>query len=112
MTTVITPPWHAMRTDETRHIEELLRKQGFAKVDAYRYNPAAIRVRVIDPRFEGQSIEQRDAMVEPILAQLPERTQADIITLLTFTESEVAQGPKFKGYGLNVEFDDPSPSIL
>ena len=111
MTTATTPRWHAMRTDETRQVEEVLRKQ-FETADAYRYNSASIRVRVIDPRFEGLSTEQRDAMVEPVLAQLPERTQADIITLLTFTESEVAQGPKFKGYGLNVEFDDPSPSIL
>ena len=101
-----------MRTEESRQVEEILRA-GFAKADAYRYNPASIRVRVIDPRFEGLSVEKRDAMVEPYLDRLPERTQADIINLYTFAPSELQQtGRSFREFFLNAEFDDPSPSIL
>ncbi len=108
-----TSHWEAKRTDETRHVEEVLRSAGFEKVDAYRYNSASIRVRVIDRRFEGLPPEKRDAMVEPHLEQLPERTQADIIDLFTFAPSELRQTPKsFREFLLNTEFDDPSPSIL
>lgn len=113
MTPTTVPRWETKRTDETRSVEDALRRAGFEKVDAYRYNPASIRVRVIDPRFEGLSTEQRDAMVEPHLEHLPERTQADIMSLLTFAPSELQQSPKtFRGFLQNVEFEDPSPSML
>jgi hypothetical protein len=105
--------WEAKRTDETRLVEETLRKAGFDQVDSYRYNPASIRVRVIDCRFEGLSDEQRDAMVELRLGDLPERTQADIIDLFTFAPSVLIPSPRIrKEFMLNAEFDDPSPSIL
>lgn len=105
--------WETMRTDETRQVEELLRNAGFEKSDAYRYNPAAIRVRVIDSRFEGLRIEDRDAMVEPHLEKLPERTQGDIMTLLTLAPSELQQTDKtFREFYLNMEFENPSPSVL
>ena len=113
MTTTTGLRWENMRTEESHSVEELLRNAGFAQVAAYRYNSASIRLRVIDPRFEGLSIEKRDAMVEPYLEQLPERTQADIISLFTFAPSEIQQGSKtFREVYQNAEFDDPSPSIL
>ena len=94
-------------------MEEVLRKVGFDQVDAYRYNSASIRVRVIDPRFEGLSSEKRDAMVEPFSEQLPEDTQADIMNLFTFAPSELHQSPKsFREFLKNTEFDNPSPSML
>jgi hypothetical protein len=113
MTNTSAPPWEDKRTDETRHVEQVLRDAGFQQVDAYRYNSASIRVRVIDPRFEGLPSEDRDAMVEPYLDQLPEETQVDIMTLFTFAPSEFQQ--PFKAFGdflLNTEFEDPSPSML
>jgi hypothetical protein len=100
-------------TDETRAVEQVLRSAGFGNVEAYRYNSAAIRVRVIDSTFEGLSPEKRDAMVEPYLGQLPERTQADIISLFTFAPSELQRTPQtFREWMLNTEFDDPSPSMF
>ena len=46
-------------------------------------------------------------------AQLPERTQADIISLYTFAPSELQQTPKtFKQFLINTDFQQPSPSIL
>jgi len=70
---------NVMRTEETYAVEALLMEAGFEKVDAYRYNSAVIRLRVVDPRFEGMSVEDSDAMVEPHLERLPERTQANIV---------------------------------
>lgn len=112
MTTMVETKWEAKRTAETRGVEDLLQKAGFERVDAYRYNSASIRVRVVDSRFEGLSAEQRDSLVEPHLATLPERTQADILNLLTVSPSEISMGPKFREFGLLIEFEDPSPSVL
>ena len=103
--------WQAMRTDDSRAVEEKLR-QAFPQTDAYRYNSASIRVRVIDERFEGKSEEERDAMVEPLLAQLDDPIQADIMNLLTLTPEE-AEAKEFSKFSLlNLEFEDPSPSEL
>ena len=113
MMNITAPAWEMKRTDETRHIEDALRRAGFEKADAYRYNSASIRVRLIDSRFEGLSPAQRDAMVEPHLEQLPESTQADIMNLFTFAPSELQQTQKTcREFLLNTEFEDPSPSIL
>lgn len=57
--------------------------------------------------------EKRDEMVEPHLEELPDQTQADIMTLYTFAPSELQQPPgSFRGSLKNIEFDDPSPSML
>jgi len=112
MTTTATRPWEAKRTSETQKVEDLLRPH-FKQADSYRYNSASIRVRVIDPQFEGMPREKRDAMVEQYLDTLPPETQRDIVTLLTFAPSELERTPTtFKEHMLNTEFDDPSPSML
>ena len=109
--TTTTPRWEAKRTDETHMVEDQL-SSHFRQVDAYRYNSASIRIRVIDPRFEEMKREQRDAMVEAELDKLPPETQRDIVTLFTFAPSELTQTPKsFREFMRNTEFDDPSPTM-
>ena len=103
------PRWHAMRTEDSNLVEKILRAK-FSQTDAYRYNSASIRVRVVDPRFEGKSSEERDAMVEPHLNRLPESIQADIMNLLTIAPSELS-GSSRKQFA-NLEFEDPSRSGL
>ena len=106
--------WQDMQTDESKGIVELLRNHGFEQVDAYRYNSASIRIRVIDKRFEGLSNEHRDAMVEPILDLLPENTQSDIVNLLTLAPSDLDQRPRknLRSLLLNTEFEYPLRSTL
>jgi len=112
MTTSTTNTWESKRTQETRDIEDLLRK-SFEQADSYRYNSASIRIRVVDKRFEGLSREKRDALVEEQLDKLPPETQRDIVTLFTFAPSELSEAPEtFREFMLNTEFDDPSPSML
>lgn len=112
MTTTVTPPWEAKRTAETRMVEDRLRPH-FQQVDAYRYNSASIRVRVIDDRFEGMPRERRDALIEEHIDKLPPETQRDIVTLFTFTRSELTQTPKtFREFMQNTEFETPSPTML
>src|SRR5271170_1499132 len=101
----ITAPkeWRRMRTDETRELERLLRRR-FPRTDAYRYNSASIRIRVIDDRFKGKSRTLRDSMVEPLLDKLDPATQADITNLLTITKEEM--GTLSRGYLRNLEFEN------
>lgn len=101
--------WESKRTVETRRVEDTLR-QVFPNTDAYRYNSASIRVRVIDDRFKGKSIEERDTMVEPFLEQLSKETQADIVNLLTMYKEEPHDS--FRVHLANEEFENPSESML
>jgi hypothetical protein len=98
-----------MRTAETRLIEDAL-LQEFARADAYQSNSASIRVRVIDPRFEGRSIGDRQDMVLPVLRRLPKETQEDILLLLTMAPSEL--GGRNRHLLVNLEFENPRPSGL
>ncbi len=93
------------KTPETGAIEAVLRRH-FPKPDAYRYNSASIRVRVVDDRFKGKSNAEREEMVSPYLDKLPADTQADITMLLLLATSETGTSLA------NVEFNDPSASML
>ena len=109
MNEVLTRRWESIRTKESQLVEEVLRKV-FPNVDAYRSHSASIRVRVIDSRFEGKSIEDPDLMVEPILKGLPEAIQSDIMTLLTIAPSETTGLTRYAF--VNLEFENPSPFQL
>lgn len=102
-------PWASLKTEQTDEVEALLRKE-FPGTDAYRYNSASIRVRVIDKRFEGKSDQERDSMVEPFLERLPIEIQADIMNLLTLAPGE-EKAPLRKSLA-NLEFEEPSPTSL
>lgn len=111
--TIVIPKWESKRTDESRMVEKKLLEAGFQRVDAYRYNSASLRVRIVDKRFEGLDREERDAMVEAFIDSLPSNTQADIINLVLVTPSELnTPSDTFRGFMLNTEFDNPSPSML
>src|SRR4051812_25119117 len=101
--------WEHKRTDETRKIEELFR-EVFPQTDAYRFNSASIRVRVIDPRFEGKSIAEREKMVMPLFKKLPKRTRDDILVLLKLAPSE--QKVMNNQTLINHEFEHPLYSNL
>jgi stress-induced morphogen len=101
--------WETLRTEETRKIEDLLRGE-FESADAYRYNSASIRVRVVDPRFKGLSREQRDDLVEPALERLDENAQADIMNLVLLYPDEPNES--FRARLNNEEFEHPSQSML
>ena len=73
-------------------------------------NVASIRVRVIDPRFQGKSVDQRDKLVDKYLKNLPDATQRDIMNLLTFSPDEIAdeETGQLRAFSLNREFEHPS----
>ena len=105
--------WEDKQTAESRMVREVLLRAGFTRVDAYRYNSASLRVRVIDARFETMPRDERDSLVEPHIEQLPETTQSDIVNLVLLSPSEFEQPEKsFREWMQNLEFEHPSPSML
>lgn len=93
------------KTAETKRIEATLGKR-FSHVDAYRYNSASIRIRVIDDAFRSLSKTQREQSVQPLLEALPDKTQADIMILLLLSPEETDLSL------MNLEFEHPTPSQL
>jgi stress-induced morphogen len=77
-----------------------------ATIEVYRYNPASIRIRIIDPSFAGKSLVERENIIWPIIESLPENVLTDITLLLLLTPKE-----RKKSLG-SLEFDDPTPSRL
>jgi hypothetical protein len=97
--------WESYRTDESRQVEEQLRPH-FQQVDAYRYNAASIRVRILDPRFKRQSVFARTRRVEPVIAKLPDELARDIIQMYLFTPEE-ALDTVGAAYMRNLDFTHP-----
>lgn len=104
-----TSEWEHLRTDESRHVEDVL-CQHFEHADAYRYNSASLRVRVMDSKFKDLSREERDDLVEPVLSTLDEGTQADIMNIVLLYPDEV--NDSFRAHINNEEFEHPSESML
>jgi hypothetical protein len=97
--------WKQWRNTETNLVEQTFKAHGFKKVHAYRYNSASIRLRVIDPRFEGKSHSKRFEMAEKIIAHLPEDLQSEILFLALLTPAEAREST------MNEEFENPSPTL-
>lgn len=76
-----------------------------AVIDLYRYNPAAIRVRIIDPVFQGKPRHVRHQYVWKYLEQLSDDDVGDISLFVLITPEEQPRSPG------NLEFEYPS-SIL
>jgi stress-induced morphogen len=100
------------KPEEIRKIEKLLREHfpdhpaDYAP-EAYRYNSASIRVRVVSERFAGKNRVRRSEMVYPLLEQnLPEDTWQDITVILLLAPDEVDDSL------MNLEFEKPTPSRL
>jgi len=80
-------------------------KHPKARIEAYRYNPSAIRVRIIDPDFSGMDRTERQEQVMPVLDALPDEIFTDLTLLLLITPRE-----RKMSFG-SMEFDDPTPWV-
>jgi stress-induced morphogen len=77
-----------------------------AEIDAYRQNSASIRIRVIDPDFQGMDRVARHDTIWKILELLPEDIVSQITVLLPLTPDE--REASFA----NMDFENPIPSRL
>ena len=77
-----------------------------AKIDVYRQNDVAIRIRVVDPDFTGMDLVERDTLLWKYLDKLPDEVISEITLLLLFNPKET------KKSFANMEFDNPVPTML
>jgi hypothetical protein len=77
-----------------------------SEVHSYRQNSASIRIRVIDPGFEGMDLATRDDLLWETLGRLPEGIQSQFTVLLLLTPEET------KTSFANMDFEHPIPSRL
>ena len=77
-----------------------------ATIELDRQNSISVRIRVIDPTFEGMEKSDRHSRIWRYLGALPEGLQSDIsmVVLLTLEETKRSLA--------NLEFEDPSPSLI
>jgi hypothetical protein len=77
-----------------------------AQADLYRNGRYAIRIRVVDPAFDGLTRVARQKLVWPHLRRLPADVVNEITVVLLLAPSEVDTS-----YG-NTEFEHPVPAGL
>jgi stress-induced morphogen len=93
-----------VRQIRDRLLREYVSRHPRAQVSVKRYNSVSVRVRIIDPDFEGMSRAERDDAVWEVLDTLPEETREEISLLILLTPEES------KTSLMNVEFENPAPS--
>ena len=85
-----------------RVLSEFVKSHENAECVVYRYNPASIRVRIVDPVFHGRSKGERHDYAMQFLRKLPEDVLAQISILLCLEPGETSL--------LDLEFQDPMRS--
>ncbi|MBL8794708.1 MAG: hypothetical protein JNM56_12445 [Planctomycetia bacterium] len=87
----------AARSDEADRVllrirelleRDYLRDHPQACVAVKRFTPDAVRVRIIDPAFEGVLLTERDPEVWNVLEQLPDNCFGEIAMLVLVSPSE------------------------
>lgn len=77
-----------------------------AQIKAKRQNPLSIRLRIVDPDFNGMDRVEREAKIWPLLETLPDEVFSDLTMLLLLTP------PETKDSFANMEFEHPVESQL
>lgn len=75
-----------------------------AQIEGRRHNPVSIRLRIVDPDFQGMNRLEREPAIWKLLQRLPEEVFVDITMLLLLTPEEAAHSLASQ------EFDDPIPA--
>lgn len=83
-------------------MSEFEKSHESAECIVYRYNPASIRVKIVDAVFHGRSRSERHDYAMQFLRNLPEDTLAQISILLCLEPNENSL--------MNLEFEEPVPS--
>jgi stress-induced morphogen len=69
-------------------LEPYMKEHAEAKVDVYRRNSGSVRIRVVDPDFQGVSMTDRDQGLWPLVESLPEDVVSQLSLLLLLTPKE------------------------
>ncbi len=82
------------------------RRHAHAHIAVRRQNAVSLRIRIIDPDFQGMNRVEREPEVWQLLKTLPEDVFVDITMLLLLTPEEAEHSLA------NMDFDHPIPSRI
>ena len=85
-------------------LTEYERVHPLAQIEGRRQNPVSIRLRIIDPDFQGMDRITREPEIWKLLRKLPEEVFVNITMLLLLTPGEAEHSLASQ------EFDHPIPS--
>jgi len=85
-------------------LTEYERVHPLAQIEGRRQNPVSIRLRIIDPDFQGMDRIAREPEIWKLLRKLPEEVFVNITMLLLLTPGEAEHSLASQ------EFDHPIPS--
>lgn len=85
-------------------LQEYEKSHKGSKCLVHRYNPASIRIKIVDAKFHGLSKGERHDYARRFLSRLPEDVLSQISVLLCLEPGETSL--------LDLEFREPSPSKL
>lgn len=85
-------------------LTEYERAHPLAQIEGRRHNPVSIRLRIIDPDFQGMDRIAREPDIWKLLRQLPDEVFVNITMLLLLTPEEAEHSLASQ------EFDHPIPS--
>ena len=85
-------------------LTEYERVHPLAQIEGRRQNPVSIRLRIIDPDFQGMDRITREPEIWKLLRKLPEEVFVNITMLLLLTPEEAEHSLASQ------EFDHPIPS--
>lgn len=84
-------------------LEKFEKSHASAECIVYRYNPAAIRIRIVDAVFQGQSKGARHDYAMQFLRQLPDDVLSQMSILLCLAPGESSM--------LDLDFENPDRSL-
>lgn len=85
-------------------LTEYERSHQQVQIEGRRHNPVSIRLRIIDPDFQGMGRIEREPEIWKLLSKLPEEVFVNITMLLLLTPEEAEHSLASQ------EFDHPIPS--
>lgn len=97
------------RVDETLQqiataLEGFVEQHPDSHITLYRYNPGAVRVRIVSSRFQGVSRFERQKIVLDSIADMPMEIRGDISIMLCLAPGETSM--------MDVEFEEPVPTDM
>jgi stress-induced morphogen len=93
--------------DQVRDALEVYQQEHHsAEIALYRQNAVSIRIKVVDPDFDGIAKSARHSTIWEYIQKLPDEVQSDVSMLVLLTPREVKKSVA------NLEFEDPSPSLI
>jgi len=92
--------------DRDTHLVQSALAARFPSIESYRSPYGTLRVRIVDERFAKKNRVQREKSVLPLIRNLPEEIQSEIVMLVLLAPGEQDASAQ------NLEFEHPRRKVV